>query len=280
MGYLQKNPLRVDATRAFCQKLAQTPDALGQELSGIEDLEMRIAWAIVGEALHQGVSYTGVAQLVAALRCALPGNQLLRLPAPKEEAILHAMHSVPWTRHWTLEAHVLGILTSVGDWIRRRGEQWVTTIEQSDTACLWKEFGTIYFMGRNSLVRPKVLALLFRLRQPQPLGLALSIAETRLRSGYPWPLPISAGARRWLHLLGPDPVRWMESHEEPDRLRYYQKMFTGLWPGHAEAVVHGLAFFLEPHGTTPLCMEAMSGCANCPIGQMNPMGGQCPGRRI
>ena len=280
MGFLQKNQIRVNATRAFCEKLSGTPDPFAVELAHIASPDARIVWAIAGEALHQAVSYAGVAQLVAALRAVLPGEQLLQLPAPKEALIRKAMHSIAWTRDWVLEAHVYGILISIGEWGRRCGTSLSSHVQQRDTAQLWRELGNIYFMGRTSVVKPKVLCALHRLRMPEPLGLGITITDAPLRSGHPWPFPVSNGVRRWLKLLGPDPVRWMESHSEPDRLRYFQKMYAGIWPANPQGVAHGLSFFLEPCGVLPLCIQVIEGCPNCPLGQMNPMGGQCPGRRV
>jgi hypothetical protein len=280
MGFLKKNPERIRATREFCEILASKPDPLSMLISDIQDQEERVLWAIAGVALHQSIPLAGVAQVVCALRGEFPGLECFNLPAPREARVNKAVLALGWTRDWPMMAHVLGILTSIGHWKRKLGQEVHLALPSMDMAQAWKSLSTLYFMGKSSVVRPKVVSLLARLRDENPRGLALPIRPVPLASGNPWPWPIAPGARRWLKIFGPDPKVWMETHSEVEKFQYFQKMFSGIFPGQVAKVSYGLSFFLEPSGCDRLCRMALGGCGECPLGTMSPIIGQCPGRQV
>ena len=274
MGFPQGHPERIAAVRAYCDLLQDVPDPLMKLLNALPSDHDRIAWCIAASAMHQGITLHDLARVVKELVATFPGNECWSIPAPRSSAIIAAVHRVPGMKGWPLEEHVPGILLSVGLWLRQAGTSPLARLQASSTVQLWHELGQIHYLGRTSVVRPKVLALISRLRQAPPVGLGIGISERPLRSGRKWPFPVSSGVRRWLRLLGPDRRAWLESHSEAERLQYFQKMFAGLCPGDPFRIAHGLSFFLEPEGQGLACRTALSGCALCPMLDV------CPGKRI
>jgi len=280
MGFLNKNPERIRATREFCAAVSRVTDPLALVLFEIENLDERVAWTVAAEVLRQSITLPMLGSLIQELRRQLPGSLLWCLPAPRQKIISDVLKKQPWLKGWILEPHLLGILASVGVWVRNTGNQPYLYVSKSNMTELWREFSKIYFIGKSNQVRPKVLSLLFRLTAPVPMGLDLPVHRDPLASGNLWPYPVYAGARKWLKLIGPDPRIWMERHTELERLQYFQKMYQGIYPAHPEVVAYGLSIFLEQQGTELLCINSFGGCVHCPLAAMSPVAGSCPGRKI
>lgn len=280
MSFLRKNQELIQATRAFCEAVSEFADPVQQALNKIGDPEAQIAWTIAAEAMHQSISLGQLADLVSSLSEAFPGDRLWALPAIREADVNQVMRSKPWLQGWPLGIHLPGILNSVGNWIRVGGATPKLRLQKKGTAELWRELGSIYFMGKTNPVKPKVLALLQRLRMPQPLGLGMDIASTPLASGNPWPLPVSVGARKWLKAMGPNPQGWMESHSDAERLQYFQRMYSAITPRKPEQAFYGLSFFLEGGGSELLCRNIFEGCRQCPLATLSILSSSCPQRRV
>ena len=279
MSFLRQNQEMIKATRDFCLALQSIPDPVAEVLQSCADPVDQLGWSIASAGLHQGIPLPNVALVVAELMREFPNRSCWILPAPKEQQVKHALARLPWTNGWALVDHVPGLLLGVGQWMRTAGEDPTAFVQKHSSAQLWSSFAGIYYMGKSSVTRPKVLALLARLRMPKPQGLGLKIIDAPLRSGEHWPLPVSGGARRWLSIFGPNPKRWMESHTEAERLRYFQKMYQGLCNENPEMIAFGLSFFLEPSGADFSCRKALQGCYHCPLATLSPLLQSCP-RRI
>ena len=280
VSFLRQNQERVHATRDFCFALQSIPDPVSAELLKVQDPVDRLGWCIFSAAIHQGIPLANVALVLAELMPEFPQRSCWALPVPKEKQVLATLARLHWTQGWSLLEHIPGILLGVGQWMRQAGEDPLAYVQKQTSAQLWSSFASIYFMGKSSVIRPKALELLMRLRMQSPLGMGLHIEDAPLRSGECWPLPISMGARRWLRSFGPDPRRWMEAHSEVERLRYFQKMFQGLSKENPEIIAHGLSFFLEADGTELLCRKALQGCYHCPLAALSPLSPSCPRRTV
>lgn len=268
----------MQATQIFSQRLAHYKDPIAQFLSQVDGEEERIGWAIAAEAFHQSIGLYQRVELLERLQKVFP--ECWQLPAPREQDILHELYAFPWFRGWVLERHTPGILYSIGDWLRKQHEGGGRSLAQKPISQLWRELSKIYFMGKTSKVRPKVLHTLFRLGVQSPFGLGHPLKMDSLPSGNPWPLPISAGARRWLAIFGPNPKVWMDAQDDVARLQYYQKMYRGLDRQNPAGVCWGLAFFLEPYGTEYLCRTTLGGCLHCPFASLSILTSQCPGKKL
>lgn len=280
MGYLKQNPERIQATREFCRFFADKPDPLSLVLNDLADQDEQVAWSLVAEALHQSISLISLADLIGSMAQLFPRARLWSLPAIRTSEIQALLASKPWLQGWPLQEHLLGILNSVGHWIRTRGGTPLATVHGQSTSEIWKACGDIYFMGKSSVTRPKVLSWINRIQSRSPLGLGIEMQSKPLSSGNSWPLPVSMGTRRWLKVMGPNPRLWMESHTESERLKYFQRMYQGINPGSPADVAHGLKFFLEPQGNDLLCRLSQGGCRACAFACMSPMAGLCPQRRV
>lgn len=280
MSFLRKNQERIKATRAFCEAFFLQLDPFQEVLNSMNSLDTRIAWAIAGEALHQSISLGQLGDLVSSLHDEFPENRLWILPALRVGDVERVIKGKPWLNGWALEPHIAGILNSVGHWIRSNGGLPTKAIEGKNTAQLWKQLGSLYFMGKTNPIKPKALAVIQRLKENAPRGLGIPIEVTSLASGNSWPWPVSVGARKWLKIIGPNPQSWMGSHGESERLQYFQKMFKAIYPENPELVVHGLSFFLESGGSDFLCRTMLDGCRHCPLASMSILSGNCPQRRV
>lgn len=280
MSFLRKNPELIQATRAFCEAVSGAADPVQQALVNIPDPEAQVAWTIAAEAMHQSISLGQLADLVSSLSEAFPGDRLWALPAIRVADVDRVMKGKPWLQGWPLEIHLPGILNSVGNWIRVGGGIPRILLQKKTTAVLWRELGSIYFMGKTNPVKPKVLTLLQRLRTPSPLGWGIDIPTAPLASGNSWPLPVSVGARKWLKAMGPNPQAWMESHSDSERLQYFQRMYSAIHPRKPDIAYHGLSLFLEGGGSELLCRNIFEGCRNCPLATLSILSSSCPQRRV
>ncbi len=280
MSFAKRNPEVVQATRMYCKALAEIAKPIDDFINQLPTNQEQIYWSLVAEALQQGIGSDWLARLLPDLRNAYLSRIPWHLPVLKTQELDKALAKHPWIHGWSLQPHVEGILLSTGRWAR----DFETSHPKLDISSEpkekhWRALSQLYFMGRNSKTRPKVLFTLFRWQAKPPMGLGYSLSmQNHRKEG--WPLPVSSGARRWFRLLGPNRMEWLSKQDEKVRLEYYRRLYEMICPGEPEMAVHGLAFFLEPSMGGLLCQQAFVGCTHCPLATMSPLSGQCPRRQV
>lgn len=280
MSFAKRNPEVVHATRQYCKAFAWVADPIGDFVNQLSNVPEQVYWSLVAEALHQGIGASWLAQLLPDLRKAYGHRVPWHLPVLKSRDIQATLAKHPWTQGWSLQVHVEGILLSIGRWARDYETRYPSfDITEEPVEKHWRALSQLYYMGRNSKTRPKVLSTLARWQMKPPMGLGLKLKmQTQRKEG--WPLPVTSGSRRWFKLLGPNRVEWLSKQEEKVRLEYFRRLYEMITPGEPEMAAHGLTFFLEPSLGGMLCQQALSGCTTCPLATMNPIAGLCPGRRV
>lgn len=280
MSFLTKNPEVVRATRAYCELLVQKPSPIGQFLNRFNELSDKIAWAILAESLHQGIGEDWLIDLLQELSLAYPNGSLWALPAPISADLVKVFNRFIWVKEWALEPHYQGIIYSVGRWVRQfEQDSFCLSVKSQSTEMHWKALSKIYFMGKTSVIRPKVLSTIQRWQLPDPIGLDLKLQMNSKQREF-WPSPITNGARRWFKTLGPNRVEWLSKQEEKFRLEYFQKMYAMITPQNPGLAAHALSFFLTRSKSGFLCKDVLGGCLNCPIAQMSVQAGACPGKQV
>lgn len=261
MDWFSSHPVAVDASRLFLERAAHWTDPVIAIHQDEPVLSKRIAWLLLGCALQQGISLDGLARFLQCLDRNLGDEALFSLPAPREDAIQECLRTSGIRGEWDLLPHVPGIIWSVGQFIRNRGRSLEDWTRSSSSREIWRGCGEIYYMGKNSPQRPKVLSFLFRLTAPSPVGLGLPL----LAEGGTPPLPSSMGARRWLSWIGPFRVCGYAEAQGGRRLSIMGDIYKKLSPDRPWLACHGLQFFTDPLANTYYCAHKMGGCAQCPL---------------
>lgn len=261
MDWFLSKPALVAATQAFIFRANQWPDPLVEWCIPLEQSASRGAWLLLASALNQGLPFHALIRLLSVLHSAIGENGLVHLPATKEATLLRCVQTAGITGEWELLAQFPGIVWSVGAFVRNRKlpfDQWLVQTAPRD---IWRACGEIHYMGKNSPIRPKVMAFLFRVFSPHPAGLGL----TALPEGNSPPLPVSMGARRWIAWIGPYTECMYESATPSRKVSIFQEVYRKLNPLEPWRACHGLQFFTEPLAKGYVCSQKMGACIQCPL---------------
>ncbi len=261
MDWYLANPAVAEATRLFLARAREWPDPLVAWSATLDNLDQRLAWTLLGSALHQGIALPALSKFLGALHSAIGADGLHSLPAPRESLIDEAMRRSLSKGEWELAPQVPGIIWSVGLFIRQRGEPLSSWLARQSPRSLWRDCGEIHYMGRSGATRPKVLAWIQRLRTRSPIGLGFSL----LKEGGEPPVPITPGARRWMAWVGPYKASGYGEATPERKAALVQDVYSRLSPDDKGAASHGLSFYTEPDGSGYLCSTMQNGCSSCPM---------------
>ncbi|MCL2100328.1 MAG: hypothetical protein FWH22_01280 [Fibromonadales bacterium] len=234
-------------------KASQLKDPIAEAASNAETLHAKINWLLLGSALQQGINLAELQFFLLELQKEI--KDVAELPAPAENLILNAILKCG-LKNWSLAPQAAGIIWSVGRFARIRENRldlWAKSHSPSD---LWRECSEIYYMGKNSALRPKILNFLHRLALFSSMG-----------AGTQPPLPNSAGARRWLiktKIYVPD-----ESPKE--KLKTANSLYKELSPKNPALACHALQFFAEPINESAFFCQKIYPCNLCPVSDYCPI---------
>lgn len=261
MDWFLSKPALVASTQAFILRANQWPDPLVEWCVSFNKTTSQGAWLLLASALYQGLPFHALIRLLNVLHHSIGDNGLVQLPATPEATLVHCVQTAGITGDWELMAQFPGIVWSVGAFVRRRKlpfDQWLVQTAPRD---IWRACGEIHYMGKNSPIRPKVMAFLFRLFSPSPAGLGL----TSLLQGKAPPLPVTMGARRWMAWVGPYSEFQYESASPSQKVSIFQEVYHQLNPAEPWRACHGLQFFTEPLVKGYFCSQKMGACRQCPL---------------
>ncbi len=238
-----------DPVSEWILKASQLKDPLAEVADKAENLPVKISWLLLGCALQQGIKLAELQNFLLELQKNI--NDVAELPAPAEDLILNAISKCE-LKDWNLAPQVAGIIWSVGRFARIRKNRldlWAKNHSPSD---IWRECSEIFYMGRTSALRPKILNFLHRLKIFSQMG-----------AGALPPLPSSAGARRWLIQ-----TKVYDPEENPkEKLRTVNSIYKELFPKKPAFACHALQFFAEPlKGNAYFCQKIFP-CNACPIAE-------------
>ncbi|MDR2732066.1 MAG: hypothetical protein LBB36_02490 [Fibromonadaceae bacterium] len=235
-------------------KASQLKDPLVEVAGRAENLPVKINWLLLGCTLQQGINLAGLQEFLVELQKEI--GDVAEVPAPAENLILRAISKFR-LGGWSLAPQAAGIVWSVGRFARARQNRldlWAKSHSPSD---IWRACGEIFFMGKTSALRPKVLGFLHRLVSLSSVG-----------AGELPPLPNSAGARRWLIQ-----ANIYDADETPkEKLKTVNSLYRELYPKNPALACHALQFFAEPVGEGYFCRRIFP-CNKCPVGEYCRWGG-------
>lgn len=269
MSWVSKNQPKIAATREFLQYFAERPTPLQQWVSSGADLTEQVLRSLCANMLWQQISQDHLQRFLQKLFEEFPGLKLADLPAPAEQSILDLISAVLPRESWAISAHVPGIIWGVGSYYRQHITADLQGWLQGDLLQLWRSLSQVYFSGKSSPIRPKILRALDVLRWPYPLGLGCYA-----NSHAQWPNSISPGAQRWMQKVGPGKQLWFKEASPKKQLQHYQELYKGLHRLAPQLVAHGLAFYLEPVGKSYACRNVIGNCSACPLFEF------CPSKKV
>ena len=233
----------------WISKASQLKDPLVEVADKAEALPAKINWLLLGCALQQGINLAELQNFLFELQKEI--GDVAELPAPAENAILNAISKCK-LKDWSLAPQAAGIIWSVGRFVRirkNRLDMWAVSHSPSD---IWRECSEIFYMGKSSALRPKILNFLHRLVSFSPMG-----------AGTLPPLPASAGARRWLIQ-----TKAYNSEESPkEKLKTVNSLYKELFPKNPALACHALQFFAEPVDENSYFCRRIYPCNLCPVAE-------------
>jgi len=236
-----------DPIREWILKASQLKDPIAEIAGRAENLPAKINWLLLGCALQQGITLSELQNFLMELQ--KETCDVAELPAPTENLILNAI-SKCGLRNWSLAAQAAGVVWSIGRFARARKNRldlWVQSRAASD---IWRECGEIFYMGKNSPLRPKALGFLFRVAE---------FAKPLPKPPFPL-LPSSAGARRWLIQ-----AKVYDACETPkEKLKTVNTLYRELFSEKPALACHALQFFAEPIEENYFCRRIFF-CEACPV---------------
>jgi hypothetical protein len=236
-----------DPIKEWILKASQLKEPIVEIAGQAETLPAKINWLLLGCALQQGIYLAELQFFLAELQKKI--GDIAELPAPSENLILSAISKCR-LKNWSLAPQAAGIVWSIGRFARTRENRLDLWVKNHSPAVLWRECGEIFYMGKTSPLRPKVLGFLFRLPAFLPVG-----------AGDLPPLPNSAGTRRWLVW-----ANIYNAEESPkEKLRTANSLYKELFPKNPALSCHALQFFAEPaHENIYFCQRIFP-CKLCPV---------------
>lgn len=230
-------------------KASRLKDPLVDVADKAETLPVKISWLLLGCALQQGISLAELQSFLLGLQKNI--KDVAELPAPAENLILNAISKCK-LKDWSLAPQAAGIIWSVGRFARLRENRldlWAANHSPSD---IWRECSEIFYMGKNSALRPKILNFLHRLVSFSPMG-----------AGALPPFPNSAGARRWLIQ-----TKIYDPEESPkEKLKTANSLYKELFPKNPALACHALQFFAEPVSENAYFCQRIFPCNLCPVAE-------------
>lgn len=226
-------------------KASQLHDPIVEIADRAENLPAKINWLLLGCALQQGIELFALQNFLLELQTEI--EDVAQLPAPAEDFVSNAI-SKCGLKNWSLAPQAAGIIWSVGRFARIRKNRldlWAINHSPSD---LWRECSEIFYMGKTSALRPKILLFLHRL-----------VSFSKIGAGALPPLPNSAGAKRWL--IQTDVYDPEESPKE--KLRTTNALYKELFPKKPALACHALQFFAEPAGEGSYFCQKIFPCDEC-----------------
>jgi len=228
-------------------KASQLRHPLAEVADKAETLPAKINWLLLGCALQQGINLAELQNFLFELQKKI--GDVAELPAPAEDVILSAISKCE-LKNWNLAPQVAGIIWSAGRFARIRENRldlWVMNHSPSD---IWRACSEIFYMGKTSALRPKILNFLHHLVSFSPMG-----------AGTLPPLPASAGARRWLIQ-----TKAYNPEENPkEKLKTANSLYKELFPKNPALACHALQFFAEPVGENSYFCQRIYPCNSCPV---------------
>jgi hypothetical protein len=236
-----------DPVSEWILRASQLKDPVVEVVGRAGNLSAKLNWLLLGCTLQQSINLAGLQIFLSELQREI--GDIAELPAPSEDSIL-AVISKCKLKDWSLAPQVAGIIWSVGRFVRVREKRLDLWVASHSPADIWRACGEIFYMGKNSVHRPKVLLFLHRLA---------SFSSTS--AGELPPLPNSAGARRWLIQ-----TKVYNPEESPkEKLRTANALYKELFPKNPALACHALQFFAEPaNGNIYFCQRIFP-CNLCPV---------------
>lgn len=257
--FVQDEPELLKASVAFVKQFSSCPDPVLHAAGKARDLQSKMAWVLLGTALFQERSFTGLVQLMNALFEKYPDEKLWILPVPEEAEIQSVVERTFNSRNWPLFEHVAGIFWSVGSFVRHHPDlaAWAASRTPEE---MWRDLGEIYFMGKGN-PRPKACAAIYRIVAPAPLGLGVAYRRTNRMPN----LPLTMGARRFLSILGPAREDGFSDLDPAEKQKLANEFFQAVYPENPYGVAHALQFFLEEGSEDFICRDKTDKCRLCPL---------------
>jgi hypothetical protein len=228
-------------------KASQLKDPIVEAASRAETLPAKINWLLLGCALQQGINIVELQNFLFELQKEI--KDVAELPAPAESLILNAI-SKCGLRNWSLAPQVAGIIWSVGRFARVRENSLDSWLKNHSPSDIWRACSEIFYMGKNSALRPKILLFLHRVASFSSMG-----------TGALPPLPNSAGTRRWLIQ-----IKVYNPEESPkEKLKTANSLYKELFPKNPTLAFHALQFFAEPMKENTYLCQRIFPCELCPV---------------
>jgi len=228
-------------------KVSQLKDPIVEAADKAEALPEKIDWLLLGCALQQDITIAQLQIFLLELQKKIKG--VAELPAPTEDLVLSIISKCK-LRDWRLVSQAAGIIWSVGRFVRARQNRldlWAINHSPSD---LWRECSEIFYMGKHSPLRPKILLFLHRL-----------LSFSQMGPGEMPPLPNTAGAKRWLiHTDVYDP-----GETPKEKLKTVNSLYKELFPKNPALACHALQFFAEPVDDNSYFCQRVFLCSECPV---------------
>ncbi|MCL2207974.1 MAG: hypothetical protein FWB90_07785 [Fibromonadales bacterium] len=228
-------------------KASQLKDPIVEAADRAEALPAKINWLLLGCALQQGINLAQLQKFLFELQKEI--KDVAELPAPTE-ALVSSVISKCKLRDWSLVSQAAGIIWSVGRFARIRQSRLDLWAKNHCPSDLWRECSEIFFMGKHSPLRPKILLFLHRL-----------VSFSAMGAGALPPLPASAGAKRWLIQ-----TNIYDRDETPkEKLRAVNSLYKELFPKNPALACHALQFFAEPVDENSYFCQRIFPCELCPV---------------
>ena len=228
-------------------RASQLKDPVVEVAGRAGSLPVKLNWLLLGCTLQQGINLAELQNFLSELQREI--GDIAELPAPSENLILKVISKCK-LKDWNLAPQAAGIVWSVGRFARvreKRLDLWVASHSPVD---IWRQCGEIFYMGKSSALRPKVLLFLHRLAS------FLSTLAGELPH-----LPNSAGARRWLIQ-----TKVYNPEESPrEKLRTVNALYRELFPKNPALACHALQFFAEPVNENIYFCQRIFSCNLCPV---------------
>jgi hypothetical protein len=214
-------------------------DPVAEAAGTVADASAKTNWLLLASALQQGINLGELRNFIIELQKNM--SDVAQLPAPAENLILDAIAKCR-LKNWSLAPYTPGIVWSVGRFARARENRLDLWVQKTTPSDIWRSCGEIYYMGKTSALRPKVLGFLYRIGKWEVL-------------------PFSAGARRWLVQ-----AKTYDVQETPkEKLRAINNLYKNLYPKNPALACHALAFFAEPFDEESFFCQKIFPCNLCPV---------------
>ncbi|GHV11473.1 hypothetical protein AGMMS49938_02220 [Fibrobacterales bacterium] len=236
--------------KSWLLKAEELQDPILEVASKAETPQAKLNFLLLGCALQQNITLGELQFFLTELLKITP--DVAEVPVLSENQIADVIVKAH-LKHWVLYPNVAGIIWSVGRFARARGNRLDLWVKDKSGVEIWKECADIFYMGKNNGIRPKVLWFLFRLS-------LYGFSHLEPKTATP-PLPISAGARRWLIQ-----TQQYNAEETPkEKLKTANLLYGEISPKNPSLACHALQFFSEPNSDNSYFCQKIFPCELCTV---------------